>query len=79
MADGDGQIVIPGDRAWLAGADGEVVVLRDAELRANRDLDAAIDGGAGKILRGGLGFAAGGESQGQQNREKAKMGQVEFL
>ena len=38
----DGQRVIAGNLAWLARAEGHVVVLRHVELGANHDLDAAV-------------------------------------
>ena len=45
MADGDGQVVIAAESAWFAGADGYVVVLGQAELGADGDFDAAVEGG----------------------------------
>ncbi len=43
VGEGDGQFVITADRAWLAGAEDDVVVLRDVELGADRDLDAPVE------------------------------------
>jgi hypothetical protein len=54
----DGQRVVAADVARLARSEGDVVVLRDAELGANHDLDAAIEQGGGGVLLRGWGRAA---------------------
>ena len=67
VREGDGQRVIAGDLAWLAGAEEHVVILRNVELGADHDFDVAAERGDFQLVRGlgrsGLGLAARGHAE----------------
>lgn len=62
----DGQRIVACNLRGLAGADGDVVVLRQIEFLANHDFDAAVEIGTGRSAGGGgagrgrLGFTSSG-------------------